>query len=332
MGDRAGGLRRSARRTNAGLLVVLIGAFASGWIAFGSGTATTATLTTAVHGLFGCAVIALLPWKAVIIRRSAGLRMLSLLLLVLVVGCLLAGFVQLFAGYVVLLGVTPIQVHVGAAAVAVPLVGWHVLRHRRQRFRRTDLSRRALLQDATLVAGVGLGYGTAAALALSSWPDRPRAATGSRPVDPRPATIWLFDRTPAEEAPSVQVAGVAVAVADLRERARPVSARLDCTNGWYADVVWSGVRLADLIPASVLAAAGSLRVRSSTGYERLFPVADATRLWLAVGSDERPLGSAHGAPVRLVAPGRRGFWWVKWVASVEVSDQPSWAQSPFPLT
>jgi DMSO/TMAO reductase YedYZ molybdopterin-dependent catalytic subunit len=26
--------------------------------------------------------------------------------------------------------------------------------------------------------------------------------------------------------------------------------------------------------------------------------------------------------VRLVAPGRRGFWWVKWVARLDVVDEP----------
>jgi hypothetical protein len=31
-------------------------------------------------------------------------------------------------------------------------------------------------------------------------------------------------------------------------------------------------------------------------------------------------------------PGRRGFWWVKWVERIEVSSTPWWWQSPFPLT
>ncbi len=72
-------------------------------------------------------------------------------------------------------------------------------------------------------------------------------------------------------------------------------------------------------------------MRSVTGYERAFPVDDADRLWLAVGSGGRALTPGRGAPVRLVAPGRRGFWWVKWVTAVEVSDQPAWQQPPFPL-
>ncbi len=336
-------LRRSARRTNAGLLVLLIGAFASGWVAFAGGAPTTASLTTAVHGLFGMAVIALLPWKTVIIRRSARLRIASLVLLVIMLGCLLAGFVELFAGYVVVLGVvTPIQVHVGAAAVCVPLVAWHVLRHRRQLPRRSDLSRRVLLQNAVLASGVAAAYGVVATTALLTRPERPRAATGSRPVaevaevisvDAIPATIWLFDRSPPLDptAHRVVVAGTPVSMAELSTRAENVSARLDCTNGWYADAVWAGVRLADLIPADLLAAAASVRVRSVTGYERSFSAADAGDLWLAISCQGRPLRPGHGAPVRLVAPGHRGFWWVKWVASVDVSDQPDWLQPPFPL-
>jgi DMSO/TMAO reductase YedYZ molybdopterin-dependent catalytic subunit len=45
-----------------------------------------------------------------------------------------------------------------------------------------------------------------------------------------------------------------------------------------------------------------------------------------------PLTPAHGYPVRLVAPGRRGYWWVKWVDRVELSADPAWWQPPFPIT
>ena len=110
-----------------------------------------------------------------------------------------------------------------------------------------------------------------------------------------------------------------------------VTARLDCTSGWYAEADWSGVRLTELIAADGSAAATSLVVTSVTGYRRTFPIADAGRLWLATRCQGRLLDAGHGAPVRLVAPGRRGFWWVKWVASVELSERPALAQSPFPL-
>jgi DMSO/TMAO reductase YedYZ molybdopterin-dependent catalytic subunit len=68
-----------------------------------------------------------------------------------------------------------------------------------------------------------------------------------------------------------------------------------------------------------------------TGYRRRFPADEAGSLWLATGYQGELLRPAHGAPVRLVAPHRRGFWWVKWVLSVKLSDTPALAQSPFPL-
>ncbi|MDQ3505285.1 MAG: molybdopterin-dependent oxidoreductase, partial [Actinomycetota bacterium] len=69
---------------------------------------------------------------------------------------------------------------------------------------------------------------------------------------------------------------------------------------------------------------------STTGYARTFPARDAGTLWLATESNGRALTAGHGAPVRLVAPGRRGFWWVKWVASVDLGADPWWWQPPFP--
>ncbi|HEY5845778.1 MAG TPA: hypothetical protein VIT42_03195, partial [Microlunatus sp.] len=72
--------RRAGRRTNVALLIMLSGAFVSGWVAFASGRPSTATLTTAVHGLFGVAVVVLLPWKSVIINRAARLRSASVVL------------------------------------------------------------------------------------------------------------------------------------------------------------------------------------------------------------------------------------------------------------
>jgi DMSO/TMAO reductase YedYZ molybdopterin-dependent catalytic subunit len=76
----------------------------------------------------------------------------------------------------------------------------------------------------------------------------------------------------------------------------------------------------------------SVVVTSRTGYSRRFPARDLERLWLATHLGERPLIDAHGFPARIVAPGRRGFWWVKWVVQIETSDVPWWLQLPFPAT
>jgi hypothetical protein len=334
-GGRRTPLARAGRRTNLALLVLLLSAFLTGWLAFAAATALPARLATVAHGLLGLGVLVLVPWKTVVVRRAPLLRLASLLLAGVIIVCLAAGFIEVFIGYGIIAGLSPIQVHVGAAFVALPLVATHLTRHRRQTPRRVDLTRRNLLRTGGFALGIGAGYaalegaGQVAGLASSR-----RIATGSHRLEPDaiPGTIWFLDRVPVVRTDHrIDIAGSPITVSDLDARAEPVQARLDCTSGWYADAEWSGVSLSILVPADRLAAAHSLLVTSVTGYRRRFPVSDAGRLWLATRIEGRALTAGTGAPVRLVAPGRRGFWWIKWVASVELSDRPAYAQSPFPL-
>ncbi|MGI3781080.1 MAG: molybdopterin-dependent oxidoreductase [Janthinobacterium lividum] len=329
-------LRRAGRRTNLGLLLLLVGSFATGWVAFATDGPLSARVAAVAHGALGLGLVVLTPWKVVVARRAPRLTAASLGLAAVVVVCLVAGVVEVLVGPGVGGGLTPIQVHVGAAFVIVAFLVEHVSRHWRPRLLRvTDLGRRRLLRTAAFGAAAAGTYAVVDVVGRTSGTFAARAPTGSHPIPAAdiPATTWLFDRVPVLDRAThrVLVGGTPVSVEELEARARPVPARLDCTTGWYADATWTGVPLAELVALDPTSDARSVVVTSVTGYRRRFDLDALPRLFLATRVQGTPLGTGIGAPVRLVAPGHRGFWWVKWVASVELSPYPASAQPPFPL-
>jgi DMSO/TMAO reductase YedYZ molybdopterin-dependent catalytic subunit len=334
----------AGRRTNLALLALLPGAAATGTLAFALGTGW-ARWAVAAHGAVGLGLVILAPWKSAIarrgMRRGAGHSWASLVLTVLVAVALATGIGHATGALMALGPVTAMQVHVAAALLALPFGAWHVLA-RRVRPRRTDLSRRILLRSAALAAGSAAAYGGLAGLVrLSRLPGRGARFTGSydrgsfRPSE-MPVTQWLFDPVPEIDQVAwrlrVRSAGREVAALSWDELDRmrePVEAVLDCTGGWFSAQRWEGVRLDRLVPPS--GPFRSLEVLSATGYRRRYPGADAAVLHVVTRVGGLPLTSGHGYPARIVAPGRRGFWWVKWVESIELSETPWWWQPPFPL-
>ena len=143
-----------------------------------------------------------------------------------------------------------------------------------------------------------------------------------------PATSWVADRPrPLARGYRLTVAGsvqrpLAIAAAEL-DRGDALTATLDCTGGFFSTQHWRGVSLGRLLDeAGVEPGARHVRVISRTGYRWSFGLDDARALLLATHVGGEPLTHGHGAPCRLVAPGRRGFQWVKWVERVEVHDDP----------
>jgi len=195
-----------------------------------------------------------------------------------------------------------------------------------------DCFRRALLRLGVLGAG--------AAVATAAWDTAAAAGgrrfTGSIAKPSLEVTTWFNDGIPRID-PARWRLRVGAAEFDLDAiRALPherFTAILDCTSGWYSRQEWDGVRLTDLLDAAkVKAGARSVRVRSTTGYARWFGAGTLDDVWLVTAVGGEPLTYGHGFPARIVAPGRRGFWWVKWVTSIQPSARPPWAQSIFPLS
>ncbi|HWC10517.1 MAG TPA: molybdopterin-dependent oxidoreductase [Acidimicrobiales bacterium] len=323
----------AGRRTNLALLLLLVGAFVSGLLMWGIGSGWT-QWPTIVHGTVGVAIVAMARWKSVVSRRGVHRRGLaaalpSLALAVLVAVALVSGFAHR-AGARRAGPVLVMQIHVGAALAALPLVLWHIA-YRPVRPRGTDLGRRTLLRGGLLVGG-----SAAVTVAL---PHAGRAATrslerGSLQPTGMPVTQWLFDQVPPVDGEGWRLrVGERLWSRDELESlaADEVVATLDCTGGWYAEQRWGGLRVDRLLAASGVPAGRSIEVRSVTGYSRRFPGRDAEQLLVATSVGGAGLTAGHGFPARLVAPGRRGFWWVKWVEEITVDDSPWWSQPPFPL-
>lgn len=334
----------AGRRTNLALLALLAGALLTGVLAYAIGSGW-ARLAVIAHALMGLGILLLAPWKSVIARRGLRRRRpgswASVALSVLVAVAVLFGVLHA-TGIAVELGpVTSMQVHVGAALLSIPLAVWHVLA-RRVRMRRTDLSRRNLLRAGAVLGGAGIAYAATEGLVhVTSLPGAERRFTGSyergsgRPPD-MPVTQWFNDAVPVIDPSAWRL--LVVAGQERREWTHDelssfgdrVRATLDCTGGWYAEQEWEGAWLWRLLPDP--GEARSVHVISVTGYPRRFPVRDVSGLLLATRAAGRPLDAGHGFPARVVAPGRRGFWWVKWVERIELSATPWWWQWPFPVT
>lgn len=336
-------LRPPGRQTNQALFVALL-------LAFGTGVATVAigspdgAWVAIGHGICGMSVVLLIPWKSRVVRgglrRARMSRWLSLLLAALTLLSLAAGLGYASGLARSIAGKPGLWVHIAVALALLPLVVWHV-GARRSRPRRTDLSRRALLRAGVVAAGaIGFYAVDQAVINLLGLPGATRRFTGSyetasfRP-QAMPTTSWLLDAVP-----DIDPDRWRLAVDDGQRRGEltlpqlgtyhvHMRATLDCTSGWYSHQDWSGVPLSKLLhPRS---GAQSVYVHSVTGYWVRYPIHDLDHLLLATEVGGAPLSPDHGFPARLVAPGQRGYWWVKWVDRIELQTTPSWWQPPFPL-
>lgn len=298
----------------------------------------------ALHGATGYLTFLLLIPKLVRVRNRllpgirsprawAGLATTALALLTLV-----CGIAWVSGGGIVVLGYNLLNWHILFGLVLTVLLSAHMV-VRAKPLRTEDRSRRQALRAGAFALGAALIWPLQERLiGTLGLPGAQRRFTGSREVasfsgNGFPIVSWMADRpAPLDVATwRLRVTGLvsesfAVSHDELDARDE-LTATLDCTGGFYTTQHWRGTRVGALLDrAGVLPEARWVRFVSVTGYRWSLPLEQARETLIAVRVGGEPLSHGHGAPARLVAPGERGFVWVKWLALIDVRAEPDPAQ------
>lgn len=315
--------------------------FATGVLSLYTGRGSEAWIFVA-HGVLGFVLAALLVWK---LRRvwprvaspsqwdgRTGYAFASLFVVAL---ALVSGWVWSSGGELIVGGYNLMGWHMVVGTLLVVVVLLHAVL-RRKPLRRRDVTvggrRQFLVAGGVAVGAFAVWQAQKPFNALVGWRGAKRRFTGSYERgsfagnDGFPPTSWVADRPREIDGAAYELSVVGLVARPLRLSAAEldagdtVEALLDCTGGWYSTQLWRGVRVDRLLARAGARASGRhLRVESVTGYRWTFPVSEAPRLLVATHVGGARLTHGHGAPARLVAPGRRGFQWVKWVVRIELT-------------
>ena len=98
-----------------------------------------------------------------------------------------------------------------------------------------------------------------------------------------------------------------------------------CIEGWEVWGDWKGILVKDLLQkASLKDNAQYVMFRCIDGYSTALPIAHLQKYdaMLAYEVNGKPLKDHDGFPLRLVAFGKYGYKWAKWVDELEVIDRP----------
>jgi len=259
--------------------------------------------------------------------------LLALLLVTLALG---SGIWWVGGGNWYLAGFNLLNWHIALGIVLTAAIAFHMLA-RAKRLRKRDVAgrRRALHFSALLFGSAAFWPAQQLAQRALNLPGATQRFTGSRESDSYtgnafPTSSWVADQPRPIDAQAWRLLlGGAVTIPqefsydELASARDTLEATLDCTGGFYSTQRWRGIRVGRLLEQAALHTdARYVSFISVTSYRWSLPLAEARAALLATHIDEGSLSHEHGFPLRLVAPGRRGFEWVKWITRVEVLTEP----------
>ncbi len=256
----------------------------------------------------------------------------------------------------------PVQLHLWAAIMAVPLIavhlGWHLIETARglaterralsARAPRSSADARVLTRRAfvgtVLAGGLGLAVGyqntplvntSPRGLFIGRIPKEERGGPGDFPVETLfgkeevDVRVWRLRIDGAVERPVDLTHDQLLALPVVTRRIR-----LNCVSGWSSVPEWSGPRLRDVLAvAGADGGARSIEFHSLTNYAVTWHrrrLGDGALL--ATHVNGAPLSTNHGFPVRLIAPGYPGQNMVKQLDRITVRREGERIDPDFKLT
>src|SRR5712692_8095486 len=334
--------RLSPRLTDWSLALAAILAFTSGIVSLVSGLPQE-WFVIVLHAIAGFWLLPLLwgklrrVWPRLIHPQRWDRRtvygLLALLLVTLALG---SGIWWAGGGDWDLAGLNLLNWHIGLGFVLTAAIVIHMFA-RAKRLRKRDLAgRRQALHFSTLLLGsVVLWPAQQLTERILNLPGAKQRFTGSREMSSYagnifPTSSWVADQPQSLDAQTWRLSlGGAVntprdfSYDELVAAGDVLEATLDCTGGFYSTQHWRGIRIGHLLDHVTLDTdACYVSFISVTSYRWSLPLSEARTALLATHLGEEPLSHEHGFPLRLVAPGHRGFEWVKWITHIEVLTAP----------
>ncbi|MGI9061382.1 MAG: molybdopterin-dependent oxidoreductase [Ktedonobacteraceae bacterium] len=332
----------SPRLTDWSIALATAIAFTTGIISLVSGHLGDWFIFT-LHGMVGFWLLLLLwgklrrVWPRLIHPRRWDRRTIyGLLALLIVALALVSGILWVGGGELDVAGFNLLNWHITLGFVLTAAIVIHMFA-RAKRLRKRDITgRRQILRfSALLIGSVALWPIQQLAGRTLNLPGARERFTGSREMGSYagnvfPTSSWVADQPRPLDTQLWRLSlGGAVtnprdfSYDELASAGDELEATLDCTGGFYSTQRWRGIRIGDLLDyVTPHGDAKYVSFVSVTSYRWSLPLEEARAALLATHIEDEPLSYEHGSPLRLVAPGHRGFEWVKWITHVEVLTVP----------
>lgn len=102
------------------------------------------------------------------------------------------------------------------------------------------------------------------------------------------------------------------------------NSRMKCVQCWSSRAAWGGFRFGEILErAKPKKTAKAVRIECADRWYEYFSIQDllSPRVLFAMDMQGQPLADRHGAPLRLIDPGRYGYKSAKLITSIEFTEE-----------